>query len=95
MLAIGRALMSQPRLLMLDEPSLGLAPLVVRSIGEALRQINENGVGLLLVEQSSALAQSVTREGYLLETGHVRASGPTAQLLADEQVRAVYLGVQP
>jgi ABC-type branched-subunit amino acid transport system ATPase component len=95
MLAIGRALMSQPRLLMLDEPSLGLAPLVVRSIGEALRQINENGVGLLLVEQSSALAQSVTRDGYLLETGHVRASGPTAQLLADEQVRAVYLGVQP
>jgi ABC-type branched-subunit amino acid transport system ATPase component len=94
MVAIGRALMSQPTLLMLDEPSLGLAPLIVRSIGEALRQINESGVGLLLVEQSSALASTVTREAYLLETGHVRASGSTEKLVADEQVRAVYLGVQ-
>ena len=94
MLAIGRALMGEPRLLLLDEPSLGLAPLVIRSIGEALRQVNASGVGILLVEQSSALAEAVTSHGYLLETGCIRASGPTADLLADEQVRAVYLGVQ-
>jgi branched-chain amino acid transport system ATP-binding protein len=94
MLAIGRALMGEPRLLMLDEPSLGLAPLVVRSIGEALRQVRSTGVAILLVEQSSALAASVTDLGYLLETGHVRASGPTADLVGDEQVRAVYLGVR-
>ncbi|MHB8328211.1 MAG: ABC transporter ATP-binding protein [Acidimicrobiales bacterium] len=94
MLAIGRALMGQPRLLLLDEPSLGLAPLIVQSIGEALTHVNESGVGILLVEQSSALASTVTTNGYLLETGQIRASGPTARLLADEQVRAVYLGVQ-
>jgi branched-chain amino acid transport system ATP-binding protein len=93
MLAIGRALMGQPRLLLLDEPSLGLAPLIVESIGGALARVNESGVGILLVDQSSALALAVTRQGYLLETGQVRASGPTAELLADEQVRAVYLGV--
>ena len=94
MLAIGRALMGDPRLLMLDEPSLGLAPLVVRSIGEALRQVRSSGVALLLVEQSSALAASATDVGYLLETGRVRASGPTADLVGDEQIRAVYLGVR-
>ncbi|MHB8682150.1 MAG: ABC transporter ATP-binding protein [Acidimicrobiales bacterium] len=94
MLAIGRALMGQPRLLMLDEPSLGLAPLIVESIGEALVRVNQNGVGLLLVEQSSALAAAVTTTGYLLETGQIRASGPTAQLVSDDKVRAVYLGVQ-
>jgi ABC-type branched-subunit amino acid transport system ATPase component len=94
MLAIGRALMGQPRLLMLDEPSLGLAPLVVRSIGEALGRVRESGVSILLVEQSSALAASTTEVGYLLETGRVRASGATAELVADDQIRAVYLGVQ-
>lgn len=93
MLAIGRAMMGQPKLLMLDEPSLGLAPLVVKSIGEALHRVNERGTSILLVEQSSALAVAVTQHSYLLETGHVRADGPTRQLLADEQVRAVYLGV--
>jgi branched-chain amino acid transport system ATP-binding protein len=94
MLAIGRALMSAPRLLLLDEPSLGLAPLVTRGIGEALRQINGEGVSLLLVEQSRALAQAVTADGYLIETGRIRAQGPTAELLADRQVRATYLGVR-
>ena len=94
MLAIGRALMGEPRLLLLDEPSLGLAPLLVRSIGEALRRVNAEGVGLLLVEQSSALAEAITARGYLLETGRIRASGPTHELLGDAQVRAVYLGVQ-
>jgi ABC-type branched-subunit amino acid transport system ATPase component len=93
MLAIGRALMSDPRLLLLDEPSLGLAPLVIRSIGQALRKINETGVSVLLVEQSSALAKAVAPEGYLIDTGVIRASGSTGQLLSDEQVRATYLGV--
>jgi branched-chain amino acid transport system ATP-binding protein len=94
MLAIGRALMGQPRLLLLDEPSLGLAPLLIKAIGEALLAINAEGVGILLVEQSSALATAVTSEAHLLETGEIRASGPTGRLLADEQVRAVYLGVE-
>jgi branched-chain amino acid transport system ATP-binding protein len=93
MLAIGRALMSDPRLLLLDEPSLGLAPLVIRSIGQALRRINETGVGILLVEQSSSLAKAVAPDGYLIDTGVIRAAGPTPELLADEQVRATYLGV--
>jgi branched-chain amino acid transport system ATP-binding protein len=94
MLAIARALMSSPRLLLLDEPSLGLAPLVTQGIGTALSQINADGVTLLVVEQSSALAQAITSDGYLIETGEIRASGPTAELLADEQVRATYLGLK-
>ena len=94
MLAIGRALMGQPKLLLLDEPSLGLAPLLVKAIGEALQRINASGVGIFMVEQSSALATAVTSEAYLLETGEIRASGPTGRLLADAQVRAVYLGVE-
>ena len=93
MLAIGRALMSDPKLLLLDEPSLGLAPLVIRSIGQALRRIHDAGVAILLVEQSSALAVSVAEQGYLIDTGTIRASGPTRELLADEQVRSAYLGV--
>jgi ABC-type branched-subunit amino acid transport system ATPase component len=92
MLAIARALMSQPRLLLLDEPSLGLAPLIVAEIGEALRAINERGCALLLVEQSTALALRATEHAYLLETGRIRAHAPTAELLSDERVRASYLG---
>ena len=94
MLAIGRALMGNPKLLMLDEPSLGLAPIVVRTIGETLRQVHGTGVSLLLVDQSSALASAVTDEAYLLETGQVRTFAPTAELVADDKMRAVYLGVQ-
>ena len=94
MLAIGRALMAQPRMLLLDEPSLGLAPLVVQQIGETLRQINGDGVALLLVDQSTALALRVTRYGYLLENGRIRHAAETATLLADEQVRASYLGTK-
>jgi ABC-type branched-subunit amino acid transport system ATPase component len=93
MLAIGRALMCDPKLLLLDEPSLGIAPLIVRSIGDALRQINEQGVGILLAEQSMTLAQSVTGHGYLIDSGTIKISGPTAELLADDEVRAAYLGV--
>ena len=91
-LAIARALMAQPRLLLLDEPSLGLAPRVVAEIGEALRAVNARGCALLLVEQSTALALRVTEQAYLLETGRIRAHAPTAELLADERVRASYLG---
>ncbi len=92
MLAIGRALMAQPRMLLLDEPSLGLAPLVVQQIGDTLREINGQGVALLLVDQSTALALRVTRHAYLLETGRIRHDAPTRELLADETVRASYLG---
>jgi len=91
-LAIARALMCQPRLLLLDEPSLGLAPRVVAEIGRALRAINDRGCALLLVEQSTALALSATDDAYLLETGRIRAHAPTTQLLSDERVRASYLG---
>ena len=94
MLAIARALMAEPRLLILDEPSLGLAPQIVAQIGDALRTINERGCALLLVEQSTALALRVSDEAYLLETGHVRAHAPTAELLADGRVRASYLGTE-
>jgi branched-chain amino acid transport system ATP-binding protein len=91
-LAIARALMAQPQLLLLDEPSLGLAPRVVAQIGEALRRINERGCALLLVEQSTALALRVTEQAYLLEVGQIRAHAPTTELLSDARVRASYLG---
>ena len=91
-LAIARALMAEPQLLLLDEPSLGLAPRVVAQIGDALRAVNERGCALLLVEQSTALALRVTDQAYLLETGHIRAHAPTAELLSDGRVRASYLG---
>jgi branched-chain amino acid transport system ATP-binding protein len=91
-LAIARALVAQPRLLLLDEPSLGLAPQVVAEIGRALRAINERGCALLLVEQSTALALRATEHAYLLETGRIRSHAPTAELLSDERVRASYLG---
>ena len=92
LLAIARALMAEPRLLLLDEPSLGLAPQAVAQIGDALRAVNERGCALLLVEQSTALALRVTERAYLLETGHIRGHAPTAELLSDERVQASYLG---
>lgn len=95
MLAIGRALMCSPRLLILDEPSLGLAPLIIAGIGEALRAVRAEGVAVLLVEQSSALATGVTEFSYLIESGEVRLSGSTAAVLSDDAVRATYLGVRP
>ena len=93
MLAIARALMGDPQLLLLDEPSLGLAPLVVAGIGEALRSVRQlTGLSILLVEQSSAMAGAVADHAYLLDSGVVAADGPVAELLADDQVKSVYLG---
>ena len=92
MLAIGRALMADPRLLLLDEPSLGLAPIVVAEIGKALQRIREQGTAILLADQSTALAVRCTDTAFLLENGRVRASGPTSQLLLDDELRASYLG---
>ena len=92
MLAIGRALMSNPRLLLLDEPSLGLAPLIVKQIFEIIEQINEAGTTILLVEQNAQIALNLTNRGYVLETGEVTIEGASANLLADERVRQAYLG---
>jgi branched-chain amino acid transport system ATP-binding protein len=92
MLAIGRALMSRPRLLLLDEPSLGLAPLLVREIFKTIKTINGQGVTVLLVEQNAHMALSIARRGYVLETGNVRLEAPAAELLTNEEVREAYLG---
>ncbi len=92
MLAIGRALMSQPRLLLLDEPSLGLAPLIVERIFEIIQQINSDGTTVLLVEQNAQLALQVTDRGYVMETGEISMEGASTDLLADERVRQAYLG---
>ncbi len=92
MLAIGRALMSQPRLLLLDEPSLGLAPLVVRQIFSAIRQLNrETGLTVLLVEQNAFQALRLAHRGYVLVNGAITMAGPGAELLARPEIRAAYL----
>ncbi len=92
MLAIGRALMSNPRLLLLDEPSLGLAPLIVKQIFEILQQINAEGTTILLVEQNAHIALELTHRGYVMETGEIPIEGSSAELLADERVQQAYLG---
>jgi len=92
MLAIGRALMSRPRLLMCDEPSLGLAPLVVKSIFAVLKEINDSGVSILLVEQNVKAALSLAKEAYIIENGRVGGHGNAQDLLEDERVRSAYLG---
>ena len=92
MLAIGRSLMSNPRLLLLDEPSLGLAPLIVKQIFEIIQQINEEGTTILLVEQNAQLALNITDRGYVMETGEITIEGTSVDLLADERVRQAYLG---
>ena len=92
MLAIARALMSRPRLLLLDEPSLGLAPLIVRTIFAAIRELRSTGMTILLVEQNATLALQQADRGYVLEAGRVTISGAAATLLIDERVRQAYLG---
>ena len=92
MLAIGRALMSHPRLLLLDEPSLGLAPLIVKQIFEIIEQINTDGTTVLLVEQNAQIALQVTDRGYVMETGEITIEGTSDDLLADERVQQAYLG---
>jgi branched-chain amino acid transport system ATP-binding protein len=92
MLAIGRALMAEPKLLLLDEPSMGLAPLIVAQIFAILREINDLGTTILLVEQNAVQALSLSHRAYVLETGRVVKSGPADQLLNDPAVRAAYLG---
>ncbi|HET7834293.1 MAG TPA: ABC transporter ATP-binding protein [Variovorax sp.] len=92
MLAVGRALMSAPRLLMLDEPSLGLAPLIVRDILAIVRKLRDDGVSILLVEQNARAALESSDHGYVLETGEIALSGPSEQLESDPRVQATYLG---
>jgi branched-chain amino acid transport system ATP-binding protein len=92
MLALGRALMSSPRLLMLDEPSLGLAPLIVRDILAIVRTLREDGVSILLVEQNARAALETSDHGYVLETGEIALAGPSAELAGDPRVQATYLG---
>jgi branched-chain amino acid transport system ATP-binding protein len=92
MLAIARALMGKPRLLLLDEPSMGLAPLIVQQIFDIVQEINESGVTVLIVEQNAAKALSLADRGYVLETGELVLSGSGKELLADDRVRAAYLG---
>ncbi len=92
MLAIGRALMSRPRVLLLDEPSLGLAPILVQQIFAIIKEINEQGTTILLVEQNALQALNVAHRGYVLQTGQVVLSGTAAELRANETVRKAYLG---
>ena len=94
LLAFGRAMMSQPKLLMLDEPSLGLAPLMVAEVMRSIRVFRDSGVTVFLVEQNANLALRLADRAYVMETGNVTMSGSGAQLLADERVRASYLGAK-
>ena len=92
MLAVGRALMSKPKLIMMDEPSLGLAPLVVKDIFEIIKTINQRGITVLLIEQNANMALKIAHYGYVIETGHITMEGSGSQLLADESVKEAYLG---
>jgi branched-chain amino acid transport system ATP-binding protein len=93
MLAIGRALMARPRLLLLDEPSMGLAPMLVEQIFDVIEGLKRAGLTVLLVEQNARVALAVADRGYVVETGRITASGSAAQLLADDRVQAAYLGI--
>ena len=92
MLAVGRGLMSRPKVLMMDEPSLGLAPLVVQGIFDIIREINKQGVTILLIEQNANMALKIADLAYVLETGWITMTGTGAELLADESVKEAYLG---
>ena len=92
MLAIGRALMSQPRLLLLDEPSMGLAPIVVQELSQIIAEINQRNVGIIIVEQNARMALRLAHQAYVLETGSIVLKGRASELLHDEHVRKAYLG---
>ena len=92
MLAIARALLARPKLLMLDEPSLGLAPQIVKTIFQVIRQINRSGATILLVEQNAAMALQVAHRAYVIEVGSIEMEGPAAELAASDDVRKAYLG---
>ncbi|HEY2996132.1 MAG TPA: ABC transporter ATP-binding protein, partial [Methylomirabilota bacterium] len=92
MLAIGRALMAKPKVLLLDEPSMGLAPVLVEQIFETIAEVNRQGTTILLVEQNAAMALSIAHRGYVLETGAVVLSGTAATLAENTDVRRAYLG---
>jgi branched-chain amino acid transport system ATP-binding protein len=92
-LAFARGLMARPRLLLVDEPSVGLSPIMVKELSKALRAIHADGTAILLVEQNAAMALRLASRGYLLETGQCVANGPTSELLANDYVRKAYLGV--
>ena len=92
MLAMGRGLMSKPQLLLLDEPSMGLSPLLVEEIFRIIVDINSQGTSILLVEQNAAMALSIANRAYVLETGTVALQGPANELLEDPQVKTAYLG---
>ena len=92
MLAVGRALMAKPQLVMMDEPSLGLAPLVVRDIFRIIETINKSGITVLLIEQNANMALKVAHKGYVIETGSITMTGTGTELLADEKVKEAYLG---
>lgn len=93
MLAIGRALMSKPRLLLMDEPSMGLAPVIVEEIAQIVEEINANGLSVVLVEQNAELALELANHAYVLETGNCAMEGPASELRGNEHVRAAYLGL--
>ena len=93
MLAIGRSLMATPKLLVLDEPSLGLAPQLVQQVRDVIVDINGQGTAVLLVEQNATMALSISQHGYVMETGRIVMDGPAAKLLADEDVKEFYLGL--
>ena len=92
MLAMGRALMSQPKLMMLDEPSMGLAPILVEQIFDIIKELNEAGTTILLVEQNALMALSIANRGYVLETGKIVLSAPADELLVNDSVKRAYLG---
>ena len=92
MLAVGRALMSRPKLIMMDEPSLGLAPIVVQDIFKTIKTVNEQGITVLLIEQNANMALQTADYAYVLETGRITKSGTGAELLADESIKEAYLG---
>lgn len=94
MLAFGRAMMSQPKMLMLDEPSLGLAPLLVEEVMTAVKMFSDSGITVLLVEQNANLALKIANRGYVMETGVIVMEGTSNELLSNEQVRASYLGIK-